>query len=163
MPTEIMRDAFGHVSRPCIANKCDERYLHKYTYKADHESLALVLSDEDVEPLDLVEMTQSYKNECGIEAMKLLLKSGQASPEDFADDGTGSADSTQFPTNLNDAYQASLETRKAASKSVASLGGSLESAIASGNLDEYVKGLVNEQIKKMQVAQPANEVTDNAK
>lgn len=164
MPTQTpKRDPFGHYPRPEVAVKADRRFLHKYTYQPDHESLSYVLTDENVEEVDLVKLTQSYKNECGIEAMKILLASGQASPDDFADDGTGSADLTPYPTNINDAYQAANATKAAAKKSVESLGGSLEAALGSGKLDEYIQGLVSAELAKIKKTTPANEVNADAK
>lgn len=46
---------------------------------------------------DLVALIQTYKDQCGVEAMKRLIKTGQAQPEDFADDGKSGMDTTLVP------------------------------------------------------------------
>lgn len=157
-----VRDGFGHIKRPEIVTHCNARYLTQYQYVPNHESLGFDLTSDGVEPVDLVAQTQSYKKECGMEAMRILLAAGQKTPADFADDGNSSGDSTQFPTNINDAYQASVQQKDAAAKAVASLGGSLDAALSSGNLEDYIKGLVLKQIEAVKAKEPAKEVKENA-
>lgn len=63
--------------------------------------------------IDMYELIQSYKGQCGMTAAMEMLKRGQASPEDFMDDGHHGVDCT-FPVDLNTAnYIAGLEKSKA--------------------------------------------------
>lgn len=62
--------------------------------------------------LDLVELAESYKDQCGVEYMLKQIKLGMAVPAQFADDGQHSGDASAFPDNAADAYQAALKANE---------------------------------------------------
>lgn len=68
--------------------------------KVDKETMQYT---PEIEAVDLHEEIQSCADLAGVEYMKKLLLTGQAKPEDFYDDGKGSADLTQVPGSIHEA------------------------------------------------------------
>lgn len=64
------------------------------------------------EEYDLQEEVQKCKELCGVEYMKMLLKTGQAKPEDFYDDGNSGFDMNQIPENVHEAKKKSEELKQ---------------------------------------------------
>lgn len=76
------------------ATKCDERMMVDLKVKKDEDGN--VIPDES-NLVDLDALIQTYKDQCGMELAKKMLKLGQATPEDFVDDGKGNYDSSAIP------------------------------------------------------------------
>lgn len=80
--------------REIPAVKCDEKMMVNLGVKVQEDGT--VVPDES-NLVDLDAMIQTYKDQCGMELAKRLIKLGQAAPEDFADDGKGSFDDSAIP------------------------------------------------------------------
>lgn len=83
-----------------FAVKCDEKDLNVYSLKLGEKGAAKVYVERK-EDLDAI--IQTYKDQCGLEAMITLLKRGQISATALADDGQHSGDGT-VPTELGEAF-----------------------------------------------------------
>lgn len=108
----IKVNAFGHiVEREEIGIDCSDHILKQYEVKLDKETgeTNIVISGE----IDLNEVIQSYKDECGMEMALKMIKTGQVAPDAFADDGTSSIDCCALPRTLNEA-KAAAETAEGA-------------------------------------------------
>lgn len=151
-------DPFGHrYAKPSGVN-LNKRHMKQYGWIMDHEHCRKTVTGENIEDLDLYALTQAYKNECGMEMMKQLLASGQATVADFADDGTLSGDNT-LPHDINTLHAVIQGETAANEKVIERLGGSsvdLNKAIAEGNLEGYIKGLINAQLAAQAAAKPTH-------
>lgn len=76
----------------------NERYMVDLKVKFDPETGATVPDESDL--IDLEALIQTYKDQCGMELAQKLIKTGQAQPEDFKDDGKRSG---EVPTELETA------------------------------------------------------------
>lgn len=151
-------DPFTGAVRPAVSGAVDlfQRYLKQYGWELDHEACEKRVTGENIEDLDLYALTQSYKDQCGMELMKQLIASGQASPEDFYDNGQLGGDNS-LPTDINTLH-AYVEAEKSnAEKAVGALGGNLGDALASGDIEAYIKGLVDKAIAAQAQAQAPQE------
>lgn len=83
-------DFLGHVVREPIAVKADERFIINLKVKFDPETGSTTPDESD--KVDLVDLIQTYKDQCGMELAQRLLRTGQADPSQFADDGKHSGD-----------------------------------------------------------------------
>lgn len=63
----------------------------------------------EFEEVDLMEEIQACKDLAGVEYMKKLLATGQATPEDFQDDGQGSFDGNLVPSDVHTAKKLAEE------------------------------------------------------
>lgn len=79
------------------------------------------------EKIDLVPLIQSYKDQCGMEYVQKLLRTGYATPDKFADDGKHGGDAT-LPTDINDASRLARKAASGESKLAKALGIDLEKA-----------------------------------
>lgn len=114
---EYKKDAFGVLQRePAQGQVLDARELVQLGVKFDPSTGSTTPDESNV--VDLVELTQSYKDECGMELAQRLLKNGLAMPGDFADDCQHSGDAT-LP-GLESA-QAAANAAIAAEKNVAAM------------------------------------------
>jgi len=114
-PKEIKRDAFGVIIFESEDQDCSKRTMINLGVKFDPATGSTTPDESDV--IDLVDLIQTYKDQCGVEMAQKLIKTGQALPEDFADDGKHSGDSTlpqfQSPQALaNAAVQSQAATKQ---------------------------------------------------
>lgn len=75
--------------------KLSENYIIDLKVNFDPKTGKAIPDESDKK--DLVALIQTYKDQCGVEAMKRLIKTGQAQPEDFSDDGKSGMDTTIVP------------------------------------------------------------------
>lgn len=73
---------------------CSAHFMVNLKVKVNEDH---TVSPDESDLVDLDAMTQTYKDQCGMEAAKRLLKLGQAQPSDFADDGKGNYDASVIP------------------------------------------------------------------
>lgn len=90
---------------PPEPSKLDERFLVQAKPVLDPKTGETKIDESD--KLDLYELIQSYKDQCGIEFMLKQIKLGIVTPESLADDGQHSGD-VSGPMDINDAYRAQL-------------------------------------------------------
>ena len=74
------------------------------------------------EKLDFQKMIESYKDEAGIDFMMKQVKLGALSLSSLADDGKHSADISNAPEHVDDAYQRAVVAKSDANKIYAALG-----------------------------------------
>lgn len=104
MPVKkIYFHGFAYV--PPEPDKLDERYLVQLKPVLDPKTGNTSVDESD--KLDLVELIQSYKDQCGMEFMLKQVKLGVVGIESLADDGKHSGDASG-PLDINDAYRAQL-------------------------------------------------------
>ena len=101
------------------------------------------------EPLDFVAQIQTFKEQCGIEAMKRDIAAGRATPGDFADDGQHGGDftrSTMVSEYVGQLVQAELKAEKA--KNLAERKGLDTSEILKdgADIEAYINKVVSERL-----------------
>lgn len=93
MSTEVVikKDPFGVVIRePDPGLDLGRRDFIKLKVKFDPKTGSTTPDESEV--IDLYELTQTYRDQCGMELAQKLIKNGLAMPGDFADDGQHSGD-----------------------------------------------------------------------
>lgn len=100
----------GFAYVPPEPSKLDDKYLVQPKPVLDPETGETKIDGSD--KLDLYELTQSYRDQCGLEFMLKQMKLGIVAPESVADDGKHSGDAS-MPLDINDAYRAQLVQNEA--------------------------------------------------
>lgn len=143
-------DAFGHViadARNSISIPGGEGKFARY-------GLELIPDSGNTRPviketIDMPELINSYKDQCGMEYMLRLVQSGQISMASLRDDGTGSGDFTG-PDNINDAYRAAQAAKVQGDQVAKALG--IENYMDEKDLD----ALVAKKVAELMEAQKAS-------
>lgn len=154
MPETIKYTPFGTPIRKFKPVDCSRKLLKQYGLELDKETGSTFVVEKD--PMDLDAQIQTYKDQCGMELAQLEIKRGLASPEDFAAKPGDYGDTSTLPDNLNDAYRASLDAKKAKVD--------LSKFKTDADIQAYVKAQVKAQLEAAQAkAQTqSKEVTENA-
>lgn len=84
---------------------CSDHFMADLKVKVNEDH---TVSPDESNLVDLDAMTQTYKDQCGMEAAKRLLKLGQAQPSDFADDGKGNYDGSIIPETAQERANAAV-------------------------------------------------------
>lgn len=146
-------DAFGHViadERNNISIPGGEGKFHRY-------GVELIEGTGNTRPviketIDMTELINSYKDQCGMEYMLRLVQTGQISMASLRDDGTGSGDFTG-PDNINDAYRAAQAAKVLGDQVAKALG--IEKYMDEKDLDALVAKKVAELMEAQKAAAPA--------
>ena len=153
MPEAVKYTPFGTLIRKSKAVDCSRKTIKQYGLELDKETGSTFVVEKD--PLDLDAQVQTYKDQCGMELAQLQLKRGLASPEDFAAKPGDYGDTSMLPDNLNDAYRASLDAKKAKVD--------LSQFKTDADIQNYVKAQVKAQLEAQAKAQiQTKEVKENA-
>lgn len=123
-----------------IYDGISQRKLAQFGLELDKETGSTKVVEKD--PIDLFELIQSYKDECGMEAAQRLIARGLASPDDFAAQPVDYGDTSQLPDNINDAYQQNLKNQQ--------LGVDLSQFKSTADIDAYVTEQVKKELAKAQ-------------
>lgn len=116
---EVMIDCFGVIlTHKNEALKCDGHLMPQYDLKINKEKGIFEVTE--VDPVDLNEIIQSNKENCGMNLALLNIARGVA-PEKYCDDGQHGGDFSGT-TNINVAYQESLNNKAVAEKLAKELG-----------------------------------------
>lgn len=142
--TPIRKDRF-------VYSGLGNRKLAQFGLELDKETGSTIVVEKD--PIDLVELINSYKDQCGIEYVQKLISRGLASPEDFMAPNVDYGDSSQLADNINDAYQQTLQNK--------SLGVDLGQFQTAADIDNYVIDQVKKQIALAQAQQQNQSQTAN--
>lgn len=135
---DFKKDCFGVLQRePAAPVKCDVAEFVQLGLKFDPETGSTSPDESNV--INLVELTQTYRDQCGMELARRLLSNGMATPGQFADDGKHSGDAT-LP-GLESA-QAAANAAIAAERNVAAMLGQL-------GLDKNALTLTEEQLSSL--------------
>lgn len=107
---QVRKDFNGVPIRESVAQALDDRFLIQLKVKFNPETGDTEPDESDV--VDLVELIQTYKDQCGVEAAIRLIKNGQATAEQFMDDGKHSADVTKTPATAQEIANALLQSEQ---------------------------------------------------
>lgn len=155
MPDTIKYTPFGTPIREVQPSDCSNKMLAQFGLELDKETGSSVIVQKD--PIDLDELIQSYKDQCGMEQAQLLISRGLASPEDFAAKPGDYGDTSTLPDNINDAYQANLKAQES--------GVNLSQFKTDQDIQDYVNKMIQEQLAAQKAAADSaksTEVKDNA-
>lgn len=97
------------------------------------------------EEYDSQEKIQECEKLCGMEYMKMLLKTGQASVEDFYDDGKSGIDTTVFPENVHEAKKKAEELNKEISKIAEEVGAKEGQNYSAEQLEDLLVAAIKEK------------------
>ena len=112
-------DCFGVITTHNIkSSKCDEKYLPQYDLKLNKDKG--VFEVQAVDPVDIDEIIQSNKDNCGLNLALLNISRG-VPQEKYCDDGKHGGDYSGT-TNINVAYQEMLNNKAVAEKLAKELG-----------------------------------------
>lgn len=95
---EIKRDILGNVVREPIPTPANDPYM--IDLKVAFDPATGSTKPDESNKVNLVELIQTYREQCGMELAKKLIKNGQATQADFADDGQHSG---EVPADLDTA------------------------------------------------------------
>lgn len=121
----VFVDGYDPKEHLCHAPQSDKDVLIKL--KLDFDPKTGDTKPNEDETIDLVELIQSYRDQCGMEYVQKLLRTGYATPDKFADDGKHGGDAS-LPIDANDAYRLAGQGAVAESKLAKALGIDLENA-----------------------------------
>lgn len=138
-------DAFGHIvtdAQNATATNASDPLLDQYSVELDKETGSTRVVKTD--PIDIPQMVKSYEDQCGLEWAKRMIRSGQLSPADLADDGKHGGDFSGS-TELNVAYQAAKAAKAQGDQVAAAIGAT--NYMSEADLDAYVKAKVAEALQ----------------
>lgn len=146
-------DAFGHVvsdEQNALAVEGGEGLLPQYTVELDKATGTTKPVAGD--PISIPELVASYEDQCGMEWARRMLRSGQLTAADLADDGKHGGDFTGS-TELNVAYRNAQAAKAQGDKVAAAIGAT--NYMSEEDLDAYVKAKVAEALQASQAAAAA--------
>lgn len=155
MPDEIKYTPFGTPIREEVPVDCSNPMLAQFGLELNKETGSTYVVEKD--PLNLDELIQTYKDQCGMDFAQLQIQRGLASAEDFAAKPGDYGDISDLPDNINDAYRGHL----AAEASGVDLGQFKTEA----DIRAYVEAQVKAQLEAAtaaQAQQAPKEVNENA-
>lgn len=147
-------DAFGHIvaeEQNAISVEGGDGLLDQWTVELDKENGSTHPVKGD--PISIPELVASYEDQCGMEWARRMLRSGQLTAADLADDGKHGGDYTGS-TELNVAYRQAQAAKARGDKVAAAIGAT--NYMTEQDLDAYVKAKVAEALAAAQKA-PAPE------
>lgn len=143
-------DAFGHIvaeEQNALGVEGGEGLLDQYSVELDKETGSTHPVKGD--PISIPQLAQSYEDQCGMEWAKRMLRSGQITPQQLADDGRHGGDYSGS-TELNVAYRQAKASKAQGDQVAAAIGAT--NYMSEEDLDAYVKAKVAEAL---QASQPA--------
>ena len=147
-------DAFGHLyeeKRLSAGVKGGDGLLPQYTVELDKSTGSTHVVETD--PISIPELVASYQDQCGMEWARRMLKLGQLSPADLADDGKHGGDFSAMSTELNVAFRQAQAAKANGDQVAAAIGAN--GYMSEEDLDAYVKAKIAEALKAQQPAHAA--------
>lgn len=138
---------FGTPIREVLPTDCSKKELAQFGLELDKETGSTVVVEKD--PIDLDELIQSYKDQCGMEQAQMLIARGLASADDFAAQPGDYGDTSTLPDNINDAYQANLKAQES--------GVDLTQFKTDKDIQDYVNKMIQEQLAAAKAAPQGSE------
>lgn len=114
-----------------------------------------VIPDES-KTVDLDKLTQTYKDQCGMEAAKRLLQTGERTPEDFKDPGM-QYDDTIIPQSAQERANAAVAAKAQADQVKAKFGISPDQNMTEEQFENLVKSYIAANPDKFVAQQPKTE------
>jgi hypothetical protein len=100
----------GFPNRRCEPVKCDDPYMIELKVKFDPKTGST--TPDESNKVNLVEIIQTYRDQCGMELAKKMIKLGQADPAQFRDDGNHSYDASVIPETTQQRANAAIVAEK---------------------------------------------------
>lgn len=144
---EVKYTPFGTPIRATKPSDCSKKELAQFGLELDKETGCTVIVQKD--PVDLDELVQSYRDQCGMVMAQNLIARGLASPEDFAAQPGDYGDTSTLPDNINDAYQASLKAQES--------GVDLSQFKTDQDIQDYVNKMIEEKLAAAKAAPQGSE------
>lgn len=141
-------DAFGHPKREYVEFVPHiKSVITKYGLELEKETgtTHAVIAEE----IDVNELVESFRDQTGYENAMRLIKSGQVSPDEFADDGKHGADITNVPDYAGDLLRQEIET-KAQKEAIKQAYGLSEEDLQNDDLEAVIKAAVEKRIAEIQ-------------
>lgn len=127
------------------ATKCDERMMVDLKVKKDKDGN---VTPDESNLVDLDALIQTYKDQCGMELAKKMLNLGQATPEDFADDGKGSYDSSMIPETPQDRANAAVAAKAQADAVKQKFGIPIDQDLTQEQFENLIKSYISANPEK---------------
>lgn len=146
-------DAFGHIvteEQNVIGVEGSDGLMDQWTLELD--TTTGKAHPVKADPISIPDLAQSYEDQCGMEWARRMLKSGQLSAADLADDGKHGGDFSGT-TSLNVAYRQAQAAKAQGDQVAASIGAT--NYMSEADLDAYVKAKVAEALQASQSASAA--------
>lgn len=103
-------DAFGHpFCQACLPSESQDQGGKIIKYGLEHDKETGNTIPVVAEEIDIAELVNSFKEQTGVEQALRLISSGQATADQFADDGKHGADLTQIPDYAGDLLRQNIE------------------------------------------------------
>ena len=112
------------------------------------------------EAFDLQPEIDACQELAGVDYMKKLLKTGQATPEDFYDDGKSGIDNTLLPKTVHEAKALADQNNAQIAELCKTIGVPEGETLTGAQLESYLKDYVRKQFEAYQ-AEHAKEATAN--
>lgn len=154
MPETVKYTPFGTPIRKSEPVDCSNKFLAQFGLELDKETGSTFIVGKD--PIDLDAQIQTYKDQCGMDLAQLQMKRGLADPGDFAAEPGDYGDTSTLPDNINDAYRASLNAKKASNVD-------LSQFKTDADIEAYVKAQVKAELEaQAKIQNQPKEVNENA-
>lgn len=111
---------------------------------------------DESERVELQPLIESYKDQCGMEYVQKLIRTGYATPDKFADDGKHGGDASG-PTDVNDAWRLAQAGQSQIRKTAETLGMKIDENTSDMEIAERLKSIFEAAQPKPQTAQPVVE------
>lgn len=109
------------------------------------------------EEYDAQEKIQECKNLCGVEYMKMLLKTGQAKAEDFYDDGNSGVDMSIIPENVHEAKKQADALNQDIANAAKAVGAAEGEGYSAKQLEDLITAEVKRRFEAIQAQQVKTE------
>lgn len=120
--------------------KCNDPFMANLKVKVNGDG---TVSPDESDLVNLDEMIQTYRDQCGMEMAIRLIKLGQIDPQSLADDGKHSYDGTKVPDGRQAIDNAAIAAGEKVEAAMSEFG------IPDGNVsDEQLDALIGKYIEK---------------
>lgn len=151
MAEEIKKYCPGFPKVDCQPIDCTEHLMVDLKVKVNEDH---TVSPDDSNVVDLDALTQTYRDQCGMEAAKRLLKSGQAQPSDFADDGKSNYDGTIVPETAQERANAAVAAGVKVDAVKAKYGIDPNAKMSDEQFDALIKDYISKNLDKFVAQAP---------
>lgn len=138
--------------------KCDVKEMVQLKVSVGEDGKAY---PDEGDVVDLDALIQTYKDQCGMEGAKRMLKQGLITPEELADDGKSSYDGSVIPETAQDRANAAVAAQKNLDSVKAMFGIEPGQDLTDEQVDALIKSYIEKNLDKF-VAKSATEPPKDA-
>lgn len=131
--------------------KANDPYMANLKVKVNEDG---TVSPDECDLVNLDEVSQTYRDQCGMEMAKRLIKLGQIDPQSLADDGKHSYDGTKVPEGRQAIDNAAIASGKQVDAAKAALG-IPDGELTQDQLDAIVKGYIEKHLDQFVKTTPS--------